>query len=189
VRSEASQQRDAGIAEIWEGRRLADRRAAAGSAWLSARLRLGRQLLPNVDVVAVRSAKTKPRTIVGRPLTIRTPTVTMDNFARVLTITSGVCPCEDGSETTARLCKMNLAIHARRRGYPVRRLLRRPVLAPCSLASAHTLLFPFPRPWLSGPWNACVPACEAYPGELNSAGFAWCRQVPKSLDKTTSITK
>ena len=98
----------------------------------------------------------------------------------------------NGSETTARLCQMNLAIHARRRDYRVRRLLRRPVLAPCSLAPAHTLLFPFlpfPRPWLSGPWNACVPACEAYPGELNSAGFAWFRQVRKSLDKNTSITK
>jgi hypothetical protein len=30
----------------------------------------------------------------------------------------------NGSETTARLCKMNLAFHARRRDCPVRRLLR-----------------------------------------------------------------
>jgi hypothetical protein len=76
-----------------------------------------------------------------------------------------------------------------RRDYPVRRLLRRPVLVPCSLAPARIVLSLFPRSRLSGLWNACVPAREAYPGELNSAGFAWCRPVPKSLDKNTSITK
>jgi hypothetical protein len=164
---EASQQRRAGIAGIWEDGGLADCRAAARSAWPPLTSCWGGNCCPTSMWLPSGSAKTKPRTIVAsrRPLTIRTPTVSIDNFARVVTIASAVCPCEQRVDTTARLCKMNLAIRARRRYCLVRRFLRIPVLMIYSLAPAHILLFSFPRPRLSGPWNACVPAREAYLGE------------------------
>jgi hypothetical protein len=53
---------------------------------------------------------------------------------------------------------------------------------------SHSLIS-LPCPKLPGRWNACEPPRYAYPGELNSADFAWRRRVPESLDKNTSITK
>ena len=41
---------------------------------------------------------------------------------------------------------------------------------------------PYPR--LFGPWTACGPAGEAYPGELNSAHLTWWRRAPKVCTKT-----
>jgi hypothetical protein len=93
VRSEASRQR-AGIAEIRGG--AARGLPRGGRISLAFRSLAARGNCCSTSMwLPSRSAKTKPRTIVGRPLTIRTPTVTIDNFARVLTIAPGVCPCEE----------------------------------------------------------------------------------------------